>query len=97
MKLYKQLSATYNDKKFEIILSKDNKVMTIKTTLNLRPKSRRQKKLWKQEASEFKKVSKGLYAITQCCSFNTSVFTKMIELLDKDEKGNVGFNLEKGK
>lgn len=95
--LYKQLSATYNDKKFKIILSNDNKIMTVKTTLNMHPKNRRQKKVWKLEASEFKKVSKGLYAVTQCCSFNTSVFAKMIELLDKDENGNVGFNLEKCK
>lgn len=93
--LYKQLSATYNGKKFEISLSHNDRVMTVKTTLAMRPKNRRQKKVWKQEASGFKRVGKGLYEITQCCSFNTGVFTKMISYLVKNEKGNVGFDLDK--
>lgn len=97
MELYKKLSASYNSTMFEIELSKDNKVLTIKTTMNMRPKNRRQKKLWKQEAYKFKKVSKGLYTVSQCCSVNTAVFAKMMSLIEKDKNGNVGFNIEKGK
>ena len=48
-------------------------VMTVKTSANMRPKNRKQKKLWKQESYSMKKVEKGLYKITQYCDIEVNM------------------------
>lgn len=95
MEIYKSIKCTLsNGANFEINIF-NNSTITLKTTMNMRPKNRKQKKLWKKESAEFKKINKGLYSVTQVCSSNLEAFIKMITLLDKDEHGNIGFNLEK--
>ena len=74
----------------EISLHSD-KVISVKTIACMRPKNRRQKKLWKQEAYKMKRVEKGLYEITQCCYFDIEMFAKAIGLVVKDEHGELWF------
>lgn len=97
MELYKQLEATFNNSKLKVSISNDNLIMAIMSTVYTRPKNRRQKKFLKKKASEFKKVEKGLYAVTLTCRLNAEVFAKLMSLICKDENGNIGFHLEEEK
>lgn len=74
----------------------DSRNMVIETTVNnARPKNRKEKKLLKQGASTFKKVGKGLYSITQQCTFDATIFFQMMNYLRRDENGKCGFASKK--
>lgn len=68
-------------------------VLIIQVTHNVRLKNRIQKLLFKQ-AGRLRKVGKGLYEVTQSCSFRLSWFTQVVKLIQKDENGELWFNVE---
>ena len=88
--LYKQMVVTQGKIKMEVSLVRNN-IVCVKTIACMRPKNRRQKKLWKQEAYKMKKVEKGLYEVTQCCNFSIEMFAKAIGQVIKDENGEPWF------
>lgn len=87
---FKNMIATKGDLKLEVNLT-SKEVCCIKTTMKMRPKNRKQKKLWKQESYRMKKVDKGLYEVTQCCSFSTTMFAMIMQHVIRDENGEPWF------
>lgn len=93
--LTKEVTATAGNASMSVGLSHEDRIMYVKSTVRLKPKNRKQKKMFKNQSYKIKKVAKGEYDVTTYCAFNPIVFAKMVGLLEKDENGEIWFNLDK--
>lgn len=91
----KEVTATAGNASMSVGLSHEDKIMYVKSTVRLKPKNRKQKKMFKKQSYRMKKVAKGEYDVTTYCAFNPKVFAKMVGLLEKDENGEIWFNIDK--
>lgn len=94
-RLTKEVTATAGNASMSVGLSYEDKVMYVKSTLRLKPKNRKQNKMFKKQSYRMKKVAKGEYDVTTYCAFNPNVFAEMVGLLEKDENGEIWFNVDK--
>lgn len=93
--LTKEVTATYGNVSMSVGLSNKDGVMYIKSTIRSKPKNRKEKKEFKRQSYRMKKIAKGLYEITTYCPFDIRLFSKIMTYLEKDENGELWFNIDK--
>lgn len=93
--LTKEVTATCGNVSMSVGLSHEDRIMYVKSTVRLKPKNRKMKKMFKKQSYKMKKVAKGEYDVTTYCSSNPKVFAEMIDLLKEDENGKLWFNIDK--
>lgn len=93
--LTKEVTATCGNVSMSVGLSHEDRIMYVKSTVRLRPKNRKQKKMFKKQSYKMKRVAKGEYDVTTYCAFNPKVFAKMVGLLEENENGEIWFNVDK--
>ena len=76
-------------------LSNKDEVMYVKSTIRVKPKNRKPKKELKSQSYRMRKIAKGEYEVTTYCPFNVKLFSKVMSLLEKNENGEVWFNIDK--
>lgn len=93
--LTKEVTATCGNVSMSVGLSHEDRIMYVKSTVRLKPKNRKQKKMFKNQSYKMKRVAKGVYDVTTYCAFNPKVFAKMVGLLEENENGEIWFNVDK--
>lgn len=93
--LTKEVTATYGKVSMSVGLSNKDGVMYIKSTIRMKPKNRKEKKEFKRQSYRMKKIAKGLYEITTYCPFDIRLLSKIMTFLEKDENGELFFNIDK--
>ena len=93
--LTKEVTATCGNVSMSVGLSHEDRIMYVKSTVRLKPKNRKMKKMFKKQSYKMKKVAKGEYDVTTYCAFSPKVFAEMIGLLEEDENGKLWFNIDK--
>lgn len=93
--LTKEVTATHGNIIMSVGLSNKDKVAYVKTTVRLKPKNRKQKKEFKSQSYRMRKIAKGEYEVTTYCPFDIRLFTKIMTFLEKDENGELWFNIDK--
>ena len=93
--LTKEVIATCGNVSMSVGLSHEDRIMYVKSTVRLKPKNRKQKKMFKKQSYKMKRVAKGEYDVTTYCAFNPKVFAKMVGLLEENENGEIWFNVDK--
>lgn len=83
-RLSKEVTATCSNGSMSVGISHQG-MMYVKSTVRLRPKNRKQKKLFKKRSYKMKKVAKGEYDVTTYCAFNPKVLAEMAQLLQEYE------------
>lgn len=94
-RLTKEVTATCGNFSMSVGLSCEDRIMYVKSTVRLKPKNRKQKKMFKKQSYKMKKVAKDEYDVTTYCAFDPKVFAGMIDLLEEDENGKLWFNIDK--
>lgn len=93
--LTKEVTATCGKTILVVGLSNKDEVMYVKSTIRVKPKNRKQKKEFKNQSYRMRKVAKGEYEVTTYCPFNVQLFSKIMSLLEKNENGEIWFNIDK--
>ena len=93
--LTKEVTATWGKTILVVGLSNKDEVMYVKSTIRVKPKNRKQKKEFKSQSYRMRKVAKGEYEVTTYCPFDIRLFTKIMTFLEKDENGELWFNIDK--
>lgn len=93
--LTKEITATCGNISLIVGLSNKDEVMYVKSTIRVKPKNRKQKKEFKRQSYRMRKVAKGEYEVTTYCPFNVKLFSKIISILEKNENGELWFNIDK--
>lgn len=93
--LTKEVTATYGKVSMSVGLSNKDGEMYIKSTIRMKPKNRKEKKEFKRQSYRMKKIAKGLYEITTYCPFDIRLLSKIMTFLEKDENGELFFNIDK--
>lgn len=88
-RLVKEVTATYGNVSMSIGLSHQDNIMHVKSTVRLRPKNRKQKKLFKKHSYKMKKIAKGEYDVTTYCAFNPKVLVEMVQLIEEYENRKI--------
>ncbi len=88
---YKEMTAKAGKMETKFVLLEGYTMRMETTVRGMRPKNRKQKKLWKQEASAFKRDGNGTYSVTQTCAFNAKVLMAMLEHVRHDDGGEFYF------
>lgn len=88
-RLSKEVTATCGNVSMSIGLSNQDAIMYVKSTVRLKPKNRKQKKMFKKHSYKMKKVTKGEYDVTTYCAFNAKVLAEMIHLLQEYENRKI--------
>ena len=93
--LTKEVTATCGNVSMSVGLSHEDRIMYVKSTVRLKPKNRKMKKMFKKQSYKMKKVAKGEYEVTTYCPFNVKLFSKIMSILEKNENGEFWFNIDK--
>ena len=93
--LTKEVTATCGKNILVVGLSNKDEVMYVKSTIRVKPKNRKQKKEFKSQSYRMRKVAKCEYEVTTYCPFNVKLFSKIMNLLEKNENGEFWFNIDK--
>ena len=94
-RLTKEVTVTCGNTILVVGLSNKDEVMYVISTIRVKPKNRKQKKRLKIQSYRMRKVAKGEYEVTTYCPFNVKLFSKIMSLIEKDENGEFGFNIDK--
>ena len=93
--LTKEVTATCGKTILVVGLSNKDEVMYVKSIIRAKPKNRKQKKEFKSQSYRMRKIAKGEYEVTTYCPFDIRLFTKIMTFLEKDENGELWFNIDK--
>lgn len=88
-RLVKEVTATCGNVNMSVGLLHKDSIMYVKSTVRLKPKNRKQKKMFKIHSYKMKKVAKGEYDVTTYCAFNAKILAEMVHLLQEYENRKI--------